>query len=108
VFGVLLWYVLLPGPKRRDPVPPGGAPRRALAGPRLFGRFAQQAFYVLDWPAARLTAAAFAVVRRFRGRGLLLAHPGARLARPERRHRARRRRRRDGCAARMPVQKSTA
>src|SRR6266446_3360812 len=30
-----------------------------------FGRFAQQAFYVLDWPAVRLTAAAFAVVGDF-------------------------------------------
>jgi cobalamin biosynthesis protein CobD/CbiB len=30
-----------------------------------FGRFAQQAFRVLEWPAVRLTAAAFAVVGDF-------------------------------------------
>src|SRR6266404_7891373 len=65
VFGVLLWYVLLPGPS--------GAILYRLAaflaarwqGLGSFGRFAQQAFYVLDWPAARLTAAAFAVVGDF-------------------------------------------
>src|SRR5438445_13619902 len=65
VFGVLLWYVLLPGPS--------GAILYRLAaflaarwqGLGAFGRFAQQAFYVLDWPAVRLTAAAFAVVGDF-------------------------------------------
>src|SRR6267142_6492198 len=65
VFGVLLWYVLLPGPS--------GAILYRLAaflaarwqGLGSFGRFAQQAFYVLDWPAVRLTAAAFAVVGDF-------------------------------------------
>src|SRR5467141_3589782 len=65
VFGVLLWYVLLPGPS--------GAILYRLAafiaarwqGLGIFGRFAQQAFYVLDWPAVRLTAAAFAVVGDF-------------------------------------------
>jgi cobalamin biosynthesis protein CobD/CbiB len=65
VFGVLLWYVLLPGPT--------GAVLYRLAaylaarwhplGP--FGRFADQAFFVLEWPAVRLTAAAFAVVGDF-------------------------------------------
>src|SRR5258706_7715876 len=30
-----------------------------------FGRFAQRALYLLEWPAARLTAAAFAVVGDF-------------------------------------------
>src|SRR6266705_975722 len=65
VFGVLLWFVLLPGPS--------GAILYRLAaylaarweGLGRFGRFAQQAFYVLDWPAVRLTAAAFAVVGDF-------------------------------------------
>src|SRR2546425_532233 len=65
VFGVLLWYVLLPGPS--------GAILYRLAaflaarwqGLGAFGRFAQQAFYVLDWPAVRLTAAAFALVGDF-------------------------------------------
>ena len=65
VFGVLLWYVLLPGPS--------GAILYRLAaflqhrwkdlGP--FGRFAERAFQLLEWPAVRLTAASFAVVGDF-------------------------------------------
>lgn len=65
VFGVLLWYLLLPGPS-------GAVLYRlaayfawrwqALGG---FGEFAERAFHVLDWPAVRLTAAAFAVVGDF-------------------------------------------
>jgi len=65
VFGVLLWYLLLPGPS--------GAILYRLAAYLAwrwkplgaFGDFAQRAFHVLDWPAARLTAAAFAVVGDF-------------------------------------------
>jgi cobalamin biosynthesis protein CobD/CbiB len=65
VFGVLLWYVLLPGPT--------GAVLYRLAAYfaerwgslGAFGAFAQRAFYVLEWPAVRLTAAAFAVVGDF-------------------------------------------
>ena len=65
VFGVLLWYLLLPGPS--------GAVLYRLAAYlahrwqdfRGFGDFAQRAFHVLDWPAVRLTAAAFAVVGDF-------------------------------------------
>ena len=65
VFGVLLWYVLLPGPS--------GAVLYRLAayfagrwgGMGAFGAFAQRAFHVLEWPAVRLTAAAFAVVGDF-------------------------------------------
>src|SRR2546430_5072101 len=65
VFGVLLWYLLLPGPS--------GAVLYRLAAYfssrwedlRGFGRFAERVFYVLDWPAVRLTAAAFAVVGDF-------------------------------------------
>jgi cobalamin biosynthesis protein CobD/CbiB len=65
VFGVLLWYLLLPGPT-------GAIVYRlaayfawrwqALGG---FGDFANRVFHVLDWPAVRLTAAAFAVVGDF-------------------------------------------
>jgi adenosylcobinamide-phosphate synthase len=65
VFGVLLWYVLLPGPS-------GAILYRLSAylawrwqGFGAFGRFAERAFFVLEWPAARLTAAAFAVVGDF-------------------------------------------
>src|SRR5690349_5733867 len=64
-FGVLLWYLLLPGPS--------GAVLYRLAAYFAwrwqdlgsFGRFAERAFYVLEWPAVRLTAAAFAVVGDF-------------------------------------------
>ena len=65
VFGVLLWYMLLPGPS--------GAILYRLAvfiawrwrDLGAFGRFASRAFYYLEWPAVRLTAAAFAVVGDF-------------------------------------------
>jgi adenosylcobinamide-phosphate synthase len=65
VFGVLLWYLLLPGPS--------GAILYRLAAylaarwrhMGAFGRFAGQAFHVLEWPAVRLTAAAFALVGDF-------------------------------------------
>ena len=65
VFGVLLWYLLLPGPS--------GAVLYRLAAYFAgrwkdtggFGDFAQRVFHVLDWPAVRLTAAAFAVVGDF-------------------------------------------
>jgi adenosylcobinamide-phosphate synthase len=65
VFGVLLWYLILPGP--------GGAILYRLANYLAarwrnlggFGRFAQQAFHALEWPAVRLTAAAFALVGDF-------------------------------------------
>ena len=71
VFGVLLWFVLLPGPcgailyraaavfsehwgrQDTDPVAPG------------FASFAQQAFAAIDWLPLRATAAAFAVVGDF-------------------------------------------
>ena len=65
VFGVLLWYLLLPGPS--------GAVLYRLAayfaerwkGSGPFGQFSQCAFRVLEWPAVRLAAAAFAVVGDF-------------------------------------------
>ncbi len=65
VFGVLLWYLLLPGPS--------GAILYRLAAYLAvrwkdrggFGRFARQAFHLLEWPAVRLTAAAFALVGDF-------------------------------------------
>jgi adenosylcobinamide-phosphate synthase len=65
VFGVLLWYLILPGPS--------GAILYRLAAYLAwrwkplgaFGEFAQRVFQVLEWPAVRLTAAAFAVVGDF-------------------------------------------
>jgi adenosylcobinamide-phosphate synthase len=64
VFGVLLWYVLLG---------PAGAVLYRLAAYLAvrwknlgsFGHFAWRAFYLLEWPAVRVTAAAFAVVGDF-------------------------------------------
>ena len=65
VFGVLLWYLLLPGPS--------GAVLYRLAAYFAgrwqelggFGQFANRVFHVLEWPAVRLTAGAFAVVGDF-------------------------------------------
>jgi adenosylcobinamide-phosphate synthase len=65
VFGVLLWYLILPGPS--------GAILYRLAAylaarwrpTGAFGDFAGQAFHLLEWPAVRLTAAAFALVGDF-------------------------------------------
>jgi len=71
VFGVLLWFVLLPGPcgallYRAAAVFAEhwgrGAEDPATAG---FGSFAQQAFAAIDWLPLRATAAAFAVVGDF-------------------------------------------
>jgi adenosylcobinamide-phosphate synthase len=65
VFGVIFWYVLLPGPS-------GAILYRLSAYLRYrwkdlggFGRFAERAFEALEWPAVRLTAASFAVVGDF-------------------------------------------
>jgi cobalamin biosynthesis protein CobD/CbiB len=65
VFGVLLWYLILPGPS--------GAILYRLAAylaarwrhMGAFGDFAGRAFHLLEWPAVRLTAAAFALVGDF-------------------------------------------
>lgn len=70
VFGVLVWFVLLPGPC-------GAVLYRAAAffseywGKRQsaelgdFGTFAQQSFAIIDWFPLRVTAAGFAVVGDF-------------------------------------------
>jgi adenosylcobinamide-phosphate synthase len=65
VFGVIFWYVLLPGPS--------GAILYRLAAFLAhrwkdiggFGRHAVRAYEWLEWPAVRLTAASFAVVGDF-------------------------------------------
>jgi adenosylcobinamide-phosphate synthase len=65
VFGVLLWYLILPGPS--------GAILYRLAAYfawrwrdlGAFGRFAARVFDYLEWPAVRITAAAFAIVGDF-------------------------------------------
>ncbi|HYS13630.1 MAG TPA: CobD/CbiB family protein [Burkholderiaceae bacterium] len=74
VFGVLFWFVLLPGPVGailyrlaeyvsrawNRPTPEGLPPDR-------FGDFARRAFAWIDWLPARLTALGFAIVGDFEG-----------------------------------------
>jgi adenosylcobinamide-phosphate synthase len=65
VFGVLLWFVILPGPSGAILYRLAAYFAKRWKGLGAFGEFAQRAFYVLEWPAVRLTAAAFAVVGDF-------------------------------------------
>lgn len=65
VFGVLLWYVLLPGPSGAILYRLAAMLAARWQGLGNFGRFAQRAFRVLEWPAARVTAASFALVGDF-------------------------------------------
>ena len=74
VFGVIFWFVLLPGPlgpilyrladylSRRWNRPAAGA-----LPPDRFGDFARRAFAWIDWLPARLTALGFAIVGDFEG-----------------------------------------
>src|SRR5688572_4578356 len=65
VFGVILWYVVLPGPSGPILYRLAGFLRQRWKDLGGFGAFAEQAMRALDWPAVRLTAAAFAVVGDF-------------------------------------------
>ena len=65
VFAVLFWFVLLPGPCGAILYRMAAFLQRRWAGKGVFGDFAARVLYVLEWPAARLTAAAFAVVGDF-------------------------------------------
>jgi len=65
VFGVLLWYVLLPGPSGAILYRLALTLARRWGGSGEFGGFARQVAFILDWPAVRLSAAAFAVVGDF-------------------------------------------
>jgi cobalamin biosynthesis protein CobD/CbiB len=65
VFAVLFWFVLLPGPSGAILYRLAAFLARRWGGKGEFGRCATRALYVLEWPAARLTAAAFAVVGDF-------------------------------------------
>jgi adenosylcobinamide-phosphate synthase len=65
VFGVLFWFVLLPGPSGAVLYRLTLALRRRWGGRGAFGEFAARAAQALDWPAVRLTAASFAVVGDF-------------------------------------------
>jgi cobalamin biosynthesis protein CobD/CbiB len=65
VFAVLFWFVLLPGPSGAILYRLAAFVARRWGGKGEFGRFAVRVLYILEWPAARLTAAAFAVVGDF-------------------------------------------
>jgi adenosylcobinamide-phosphate synthase len=65
VFAVLFWFVLLPGPSGAILYRMAAFLSRRWGGKGEFGRFARRVLFVLEWPAARLTAAAFAVVGDF-------------------------------------------
>jgi cobalamin biosynthesis protein CobD/CbiB len=65
VFGVLLWYVLLPGPSGALLYRIAAFLQQRWKDLGGFGRFSQRAFQLLEWPAVRLTAASFAVVGDF-------------------------------------------
>lgn len=70
VFGVLICFVLLPGPcgavlYRAAAFFADRWGKSAASGAGDFGSFARQAFTIIDWLPARLTAAVFAVVGNF-------------------------------------------
>jgi adenosylcobinamide-phosphate synthase len=65
VFGVLFWFIVLPGPSGAILYRLAGYFAGRWKGLGGFGDFAQRVFYLLEWPAVRITAAAFAVVGDF-------------------------------------------
>lgn len=65
VFGVLFWFVLLPGPSGAIVYRLAVYLRRRWRGLGSFGDFAERVGRALEWPAVRLTAASFAVVGDF-------------------------------------------
>ncbi|MBI1943493.1 MAG: CobD/CbiB family protein [Betaproteobacteria bacterium] len=65
VFAVLFWFIVLPGPSGAILYRLAAFLQRRWGGKGEFGRFASHALYILEWPAARLTAASFAVVGDF-------------------------------------------
>jgi len=65
VFAVLFWFVVLPGPSGAILYRLAAFLDRRWGGKGEFGRFARRVCFLMEWPAARLTAAAFAVVGDF-------------------------------------------
>ena len=65
VFGVLFWFMLLPGPSGAILYRLALYLRRRWHGLGAFGAFAERMVRALEWPAVRLTAASFAVVGDF-------------------------------------------
>jgi len=65
LFGVLFWFLLLPGPSGAILYRLALHLRRRWQTLGAFGVFAERMGRVLEWPAVRLTAACFAVVGDF-------------------------------------------
>ena len=65
VFGVLFWFVLLPGPSGAILYRLAVYLGRRWQGLGAFGAFAERARGLLEWPSVRVTAASFAVVGDF-------------------------------------------
>ena len=65
VFGVLFWFIVLPGPSGAILYRLALFVARRWRGLGAFGRCAERAQELLEWPATRLTAASFAVVGDF-------------------------------------------
>ena len=65
VFAVLFWFVVLPGPSGAILYRMAVFLDRRWGGKGEFGRFARKVLLLLEWPAVRLTASAFAVVGDF-------------------------------------------
>ena len=65
VFAVLFWFVVLPGPSGAILYRMAVFLNRRWGGKGEFGRCARKVLLVLEWPAVRLSAAAFAVVGDF-------------------------------------------
>ncbi|HLX80861.1 MAG TPA: CobD/CbiB family protein [Burkholderiales bacterium] len=65
VFAVLFWFMLLPGPSGAILYRMAAFLSRRWGGKGEFGRFARRVLFALEWPTARLTAVAFAVVGDF-------------------------------------------
>lgn len=65
VFTVLFWFVVLPGPSGAILYRMAVFLNRRWGGKGAFGACARKVLYVLEWPAVRLTAVAFAVVGDF-------------------------------------------
>jgi len=65
VFGVLFWFVLLPGPCGAILYRLAITLRRRWRGLGAFGAFGERAARALEWPAVRLTAVSFAIVGDF-------------------------------------------
>ena len=65
VFAVLFWFILLPGPSGALLYRFSVFLARRWGGLGAFGALATRVLYWLEWPAVRLTAAAFAVVGDF-------------------------------------------